>query len=126
MKKKSELSECELITMKCIWDAQEPITCQQIMEKLKTEYDLNYKDTTVYTFLKNLKDKGFVSSFRKGITFYEAIRDEQEYRDEQVNKTKDFWFNGSYSELVSALFQMKPMNQSDKEELKRMIDELDL
>lgn len=126
MKKKSELSECELITMKCIWDAQEPITCQQIMEKLKTEYDLNYKDTTVYTFLKNLKDKGFVSSFRKGITFYEAIRDEQEYRDEQLNKTKDFWFNGSYSELVSALFQMKPMNQSDKEELKRMIDELDL
>lgn len=125
MKKRSELSECELITMKCIWDSKEPITCQQIMEKLKTEYDLNYKDTTVYTFLKNLKDKGFVSSFRKGITFYEAIRDEQEYRNEQLNKAKDFWFNGSYSELVSALFQMKPMNQSDKEELKRMIDELD-
>ena len=125
MRKRTELSECELITMKCIWDAKEPITCQQIMEKLKMEYDLEYKDTTVYTFLKNLKDKGFVSSFRNGITYYEAIRNEQEYRNEQLNKAKDFWFNGSYSALVSALFQMKTMNKDDKEELKRIIDELD-
>ncbi len=123
--KRLELSECELITMKCIWDSPEPITCQQIMEKLRTEYDLEYKDTTVYTFLKNLKDKGFVSSFRKGVTFYEAIRDEQEYRDEQLKRTRDFWFHGSYSELVSALFQMKHMGQREKDELKRMIDELD-
>lgn len=125
MTKRSELSECELITMKCIWDAKEPITCQEIMQKLRVEYDLEYKDTTVYTFLKNLKEKGFVSSFRKGLTYYEPLRDEQEYRDEQLRKTQDFWFDGSSSKLISALFQMKKMNQADKEELKRMIDELD-
>ena len=57
MTKRSELSECELITMKCIWDAKEPITCQEIMQKLLVEYELEYKDTTVYTFLKNLKER---------------------------------------------------------------------
>lgn len=125
MNKRNELSECELITMKCIWDAREPITCQQIMEKLCNVYNLDYKDTTVYTFLKNLKEKGFVTSYRRGLTYYEPVRSEQEYRNEQLKKTEDFWFNGSSFKLMSALFQMKKMNKKEKEELKRMIDELD-
>lgn len=125
MNKRNELSECELITMKCIWDAGEPITCQQIMEKLRNVYNLDYKDTTVYTFLKNLKEKGFVTSYRRGLTYYEPVRSEQEYRDEQLKKAEDFWFNGSSFKLMSALFQMKKMNKKEREELKRMIDELD-
>lgn len=125
MFKRSELSECELITMKCIWDAAEPITCHEIMEKLKNGYGLVYKDTTVYTFLKNLREKGFVDSYKKGVTYYMPKRDEQSFRDEQLKKTKDFWFNGSAPMLVSALFQAKQMSQKEKDELKRMIDELD-
>lgn len=121
----SELSECELITMKCIWDANKPITCQEIMEKLRTVYRLDYTDTTVYTFLKNLKRKGFVDSYRKGLTYYLPIRNEQEYRDEQLKQTEKFWFNGSALKMVAALFQMKQMSTKEKEDIKRMIDELD-
>jgi predicted transcriptional regulator len=125
MFKRSELSECELTTMKCIWDAKEPVPCIVIMDMLRDEYGLNYKDTTVYTFLKNLKDKGFVASYRKGLTYFYPIRDEEEFRNEQLKKTENFWFNGSSSKLMSALFKMKEMTQDEKDELKRMIDELD-
>ena len=56
--------------MKCIWDLKSEVTCAQVMEKLKEDYGLIYKDTTVYTFLKNLINKGFVTSEKKGITYY--------------------------------------------------------
>ena len=46
MNLRSELSECELATMKCVWDAEEPVTCQQVIERLRTEYGMDYKDTT--------------------------------------------------------------------------------
>lgn len=125
MYKRSELSECELVTMKCIWDAKEPITCQEIMEQLRNVYGLDYKDTTVYTFLKNLKSKGFVSSYRKGVTYYQPIREEEEYRSEQLRKSENFWFKGSATKMVSALFQSKKVSAEEKMELRRMIDELD-
>lgn len=125
MGKISELSECELIAMKCIWDAKDPITCQDIMERLRTVYGLEYKDTTVYTFMKNLKNKGFVDSYRKGVTYFFAIRDEESYRDEELRRSSKFWFGDSASKFVSALVNTKKLTNQEKEELKKLIDELD-
>lgn len=121
--KRSELSEYELATMKCIWDAKEPITCQEIMSRLRDEYGLDYQDTTVYTYLKKLKMKGFVSSYRRGVIFFEAIRSEEEYRNEQIKKTEDFWFRGSTGNMISALVSRKKFSKEEKEEIKKLIDE---
>lgn len=125
MNLRSELSECELATMKCVWDAGEPVTCQQVIERLRTEYGMDYRDTTVYTFLSNLKAKKFITSKRKGLTYYKAIRSEEEYRNEQLAKTEQFWFGGSSSKLVSALLQVKEVSKEEREELKQLIDGLD-
>ena len=73
----TEISQCELTVMKCIWDLKSEVTCAQVMEKLKEDYGLIYKDTTVYTFLKNLINKGFVTSEKKGITYYTPVRSEK-------------------------------------------------
>lgn len=125
MGKVFELSDCELMTMKCIWDSDHPVTCAEIMEKLKRDYGLEYKDTTVYTFLKKLKEKGFVDSFRKGITFFIPLRDEASYRNEQMKFARDFWFNGSVSSLVSNLFQIKEVDKKELDEIKKLIDDMD-
>lgn len=122
--KRAELSECELITMKCIWDAGEPVTCHQIMDELKGKYGLTYKDTTVYTFLKCLKGKGFVASQRKGVTYYWALRSAVEYRNELLRRSEDFWFNGSAASFVSTLFEIRELKPEEKEEIKKLIDEL--
>ena len=106
MSKFSELSDCELATMKCIWDAAEPISAQEIMEQLKIVYGLEYKDTTVYTFIKKLKEKGFVDSYRKGVTYYLAKRSEEDYRTQQLVKTKK-------------------VTPEERRELRRVIDDLD-
>ena len=121
--KREELSEYELVTMKCIWDAGEPVTCQEIMERLRNEYGLDYQDTTVYTYLKKLKMKGFISSYKRGVIFFEAVRQEEEYRNEQLEKTKQFWFKGSRRIMVAAIFEAGPFSAEEKEEIKKAIDE---
>ena len=123
--KRWELSECELIVMKCIWDEGTPVTCAQIMEQLEEKYALDYKDTTVYTFLKNLKDKGFVKSERKGVTYYTALKDEEEYKEEVLRKTEKFWFGGSSLQMISTLLRTGDVSDEERKEIKRMIDELD-
>ncbi len=120
--KRSELTECELTTMKIVWDAKEPITCGEIIEQLSVKYGLNYKDTTVYTFLKNLKDKGFVDSYRKGITFYIPLRSEEEYRSVQLKKTESFWFDGNFTEFMLTLAREHNMAPEDIEVIRGVLE----
>lgn len=122
--KKYELTECEQTIMKCIWDAGEPIPCSSIIKELKEKYKLDYKDTTVYTFLKNLKEKGFIESERKGITYYTPLRQEEEYRAEILRKTNEFWFNGSLAEYITALVKTAKLDTREKDEIKKIINEI--
>jgi predicted transcriptional regulator len=115
--KRSELTECELTTMKIVWDAKEPITCSEVIEQLREKYGLNYKDTTVYTFMKNLKEKGFVDSYRKGITFFVPLRLEEEYRREQLKKSMNFWFEGDLSKYIAALAEDNNVSEEDIKKL---------
>lgn len=123
--KHAELTECEQTVMKCIWDAGQPMTCAQIIEELKGKYGLDYKDTTVYTFLKSLKEKNFVESERKGVTYYRAKKDEEKYREEVLKKTEKFWFGSSSSKMISTLLRAKDLSGEERKEIKRLIDELD-
>lgn len=125
MGKISELSECELITMKCIWDAKEPVTCAEIIDELKNKYNLQYKDTTVYTFIKKLRDKEFVGTFKKGITYFFPLRDEESYKQDQLRWSTNFWYHDSPSELVACLFRSTELSASEKQEIQKLIDELD-
>lgn len=123
--KRSELSECELVVMKCIWDEKKPVTCAQIIEQLREKYDLDYKDTTVYTFLKTLKEKGFIQSERRGVTCYSPIKREEAYREEVLKKTEKFWFGGSSLQMITTLLQAEDLSSEEREEIKRMIDGMD-
>lgn len=120
----TEISQCELTVMKCIWDLKAEtgeVTCAQVMEKLKEDYGLTYKDTTVYTFLKNLINKGFVSSEKKGITYYTPIRKEEDYRTDLLKQSKKFWFNDSVADFVEAVFKLDTITAEDKKKIKGLI-----
>ena len=52
-------------------------------------------------FLKNLKRKGFIDSYKKGITFFVPIVNFEEYRNKTIKKFIDFWFDGDKDKLVS-------------------------
>lgn len=120
----TEISQCELTVMKCIWDLKAEtgeVTCAQVMEKLKEDYGLTYKDTTVYTFLKNLINKGFVSSEKKEITYYTPIRKEEDYRTDLLKQSKKFWFNDSVADFVEAVLKLDTITAEDKKKIKGLI-----
>ncbi len=119
--KRSELSECELATMKCVWDMEEPVTASEIMHRLKDVYGMSYKDTTVYTFLKKLMDKGFVTCYRRGVMFYQPARTLAEFRRETVQKNCDFWYEGSPSKMLAGMLADLKISDEEKEEMKKLL-----
>lgn len=118
----SELSDCELTTMKCIWDSDKPITAHEIIRQLKKNYGLVYKESTVYTFIKKLKDKGFASSYRNGVTFYFPIREEEEYRSILLNRAREFWFKGSTTAMVGELLRLKRPTPEERDTLMKILE----
>ena len=119
----SELSDCELTTMKCIWDSGEPVTAHEIIRQLKRDYGLDYKESTVYTFIKKLKDKGFAKSYHDGVTFYFPIRNEEEYRGAHLNQARDFWFKGSTVDMVCELFRLKHPTPEERDTLMKVLEQ---
>lgn len=113
---RNRLSECELLTMKCVWSAQgQPVTCAQVIEKLKEKYGLSYMDTTVYTFLSKLKGKGFVESTITGKkrTLYVPIVSEEEYRLEQLKKFSEIWYEGTDASIIQDLAVLNEKNKKN-------------
>lgn len=103
-KNKGELTKVEQIVMKCIWDFEEPPFCRDVIERLKTKYGLDYSQTTVYTFLKNLTQKGYISVQKKHhISTFEPTISKEKYLNSYLNEINDFWFDGSSSGFTKAV-----------------------
>lgn len=61
----NELSPCEALIMKLIWEAPQDIPVQELIDQLRDDYGKDYARTTVVTFVGKLKDKRFVDTYRK-------------------------------------------------------------
>lgn len=126
-KRSQELSAGELLIMKLIWNAKEDIAVQELIVRMKEQYDKEYARTTMVTFLRKMSDKGYVSTYRIGnASFAHAEKSEDWYRKELIKREKNFWFNGSPSLLMAAA--LNDGEDVPKEEIHRMrelLDELD-
>lgn len=122
--KLKELSEVEILIMKSIWKLGDDITAYDIIEYLKEHYDRDYARSTVKTYISKLKDKGFLNTKVRGnYSYITAIVSEEEYREEEMRKMKDFWHDGSVKEMFQTL--TKTITAEEKEELQDLIDDLD-
>lgn len=121
-----EITECEKVVMKCVWDSEEDLSMQEITAQVNSLYDKNWKTQTVSTFLARLVRKDYLKMYRKGRCFYyQALVEREEYKDDVLKDYIQFWNGGNIPAFVCGLFSKGFMSQSDKEELKKKIDELD-
>ena len=119
-----KLSDSEEIVMRCVWDAKEPIGLMDVVEACKN-YDRDWKQQTVSTFLNRLIQKGYVDSYRKGRSYmYSALIDQEEYLNSQMSGLLNFWGSKSIGALVSAFGKTTSINKEDLLELREMLDEL--
>lgn len=120
MRKNREISNSELEVMQILWEADEPLTVQNVCDRLP---DNKWVYKTVGTLLIRMEEKGAVISEKRGRTnYYSPVLNEEEYKKKQ---TKDFvskLYNGSVKELAVSLLRSEDMTEVDIEEIRRMFD----
>lgn len=118
-----ELSGCETLIMKVIWDAKEDIAVQELIRELAIRFDKNYARTTVVTFLSKMAEKGYVSTYRIGKASYvHAEKSEDEYKRRLLKEQTNFWFGGKPSRLVAALCESQEMSEDEIKKIKELLD----
>ncbi len=118
------LPDSELELMLIIWESLEPMTRSDIEERLGNERKLS--KTTINSFLTRLEQKGFIKSEKVGrANCYRALIQEKDYLEQESHTILEKLYGNSIKNFVAALYQGKKMDDSQVEELRQYIDELD-
>ncbi|MGN0268754.1 MAG: BlaI/MecI/CopY family transcriptional regulator [Lachnospiraceae bacterium] len=97
------ISDCELLVMKCLWDSGEPVTVHGLITELDKQYGKKYKETTVYTFLSNLKKKEYVDSYKKGASYFYPLIKEDDYVRQYAEQMRSFWGERALKVMIDTL-----------------------
>ena len=120
------LTPSQLTVMKCIWDAKEELSYQELIADLENRYGKEYQRSTVITFLRQLTDKGMVETYRKGRKAYvRALLLKEEFQQEQARSVTNHWYEGKVSNFLSAFVSSGGIADEDVAEIRRLLDELD-
>lgn len=122
---KKDMSECEKLIMKIIWDAQEDIATPDIIQKLRSRYRRDYARTTVVTFIQRLVSKGFVTTYRKGrVTYSHAEIEEKRYLEYLLINTMNLWFDGQMDSLFASLLKCNKPSPDEIEKIKEILERM--
>ena len=120
-----ELTSAEQVVMKCIWDYGKDMPLQQLIENLKQDYGKDYKTTTILTFVLHLEEKVYVTTYQIGkYSYINYLIEEQDYKEQELEKTKNFWYKESGFDLVKTLYKGK-LNEGKLKKLKKLLEEID-
>ena len=120
-----DLTSAEQVVMKCIWDYGKEMPLQSLIENLKEDYGKDYKRTTIRTFVQHLEQKGYVTTYQIGkYSYINYLIEEQDYKEQQLEQTKNFWFKDSGFDLVKTLYKDK-LNENKMEKLKNLLEEIE-
>ena len=123
MKENRQLTKAETQLMNILWDlpgAQG--SSADIMDKYPEPKPAL---TTLLTFLKILKDKGFVASTKIGRGhIFSALVSKADYTSYYIREVKNTFFGGSFSSLVSFFAKNEQLSQQEIDEIKEIVSQL--
>ena len=120
MKDKKQLTKAETQVMNILWSLPESKGySSEIMSKFP---DPKPALTTLLTFLKILKDKGFVTSEKKGKSqLFCAVVKKEEYTRSFMKEVKNTFFGGSLKSMFSFFAQNEDVSEEDLKEIMELI-----
>ncbi len=119
-----KLGEAELEIMQVIWDSEGPVTSNYVLKELKGRR--KWQLSTLMTSLSRLAEKGFVSCDRSGgSNRYTALIPEDEYKAGASRHFLETLYQNSIQNMIATLYHRKEMKQSDIEELREFLDQLE-
>mgnify|MGYP002522792722 FL=1 len=119
---KKQLTKAETQVMNVLWSLPEGQgRSAEIMEGMPEPKPAL---TTLLTFLKILKDKGFVAAEKLGKgQLFKALISREDYTRTYMNEVKQTFFGGSYMGVISNLVKEHDVSIDELKELIRMVEE---
>lgn len=119
-----KLGEAELEIMQAIWDSQKPVTSNYILKELQGRR--KWQLSTLMTSLSRLADKGFVHCDRStGSNLYISLISENEYKAGASKNFLERMYNNSIQSMIATLYSSKAIKETDVEELRSFLDQLE-
>ncbi|MGM9525921.1 MAG: BlaI/MecI/CopY family transcriptional regulator [Peptococcaceae bacterium] len=120
MRGTKKLPEAELEIMLVIWDGQQPVTSEYIMERL----DKDWTRPTLLKLLTRLCDRGFLRCDKEGRhNVYSVLVPREDYVQDVSSNFLQKLHHNSLTSLVASLYDGQKVSKADLEELKRFIEE---
>lgn len=121
----NDISACERLVMKVIWDSPEELALQDVLTKVNEENGKSWKPQTVSTFLARLVKKGYLTSYRRGrYSYYHAAVSKEEFWKATVNENARFFAQGDMVAFACHLCE-DALSEEDIRKLKKKLDEME-
>lgn len=122
MKKDPTLSELQMAIMRVLWDSGEA-TVAEVQNALQAQ-NRELAPTTVATMLSRLEKRSLITHRTENRQYvYRALVSEREVRRSMVRDLIGQLFQGDVKALVSHLVRESEIDETDLNELKKMIAE---
>ena len=119
----TSISHAEKLVMKVIWDSTEELALQEVMDGVNHENGKNWKPQTVSTFLSRLVKKGFLNMYRKGrYCYYQPLVSKEDFWRATMEESAKFFTKGDLGELACCLCD-DMLDAKDIEKLKKKLNE---
>ena len=119
-----KLGEAELEIMQVVWDSGNPVTSNYILKELQGRR--RWQLSTLMTSLARLADKGFINCDRStGSNLYTSVISENEYKSGASKHFLEKLYNNSIQNMIATLYSNREIKNSDIEELRDFLDELE-
>ena len=125
MRRKSltPLGETEMEVLHHVWELGRA-TVTDVHTRILKARPVAY--TTIMTVMKNLAEKGYLAYEKEGNQYvYAPARQAEEVQHSLLNSLLEKVFRGSPSALVQTLVKHEPLSGEERDELRRIIDDLD-
>ena len=121
-----ELTDCEVLVMRVIWNSAEIMSIQEITSKINHTFHKDWKTQTVSTFLSRAVKKGYLEMKRNGrsIDYYPLVS-EQEYGKREINKCVEIWSDGKLENLIASFSETNKLSEQEKMQIRRVINDMD-
>lgn len=121
---KQILSDSELEVMNVIWEMDSPISISQLIERFAQKK--GWKTQTISTFAVRLVNKGFLTVQKiKNTNFYFPKLSKTDYENKIARDLINTAYNGSFKKLFVSLVDGNAISQSELEEIRQWLSELE-
>lgn len=121
---KEEIGYRQQLIMQCLWEAGEPTTVGDIIDRLEVKCDRRFAGPTINTQIQILINKGLVrqgGKIRQSYTYMPLITKE-EFRVRELKRISRLTFDGSASAMVVSMLR-GGISEEELQKIRKLIND---